>query len=104
MKAVEGLGIDVEVTPKKAYVSLRRNKQFAWVQPSTKTRLDVGLTLKDVTPQGKLEASGSFSAMCTHRVKVEQESEINNDLIKWLKMLMSRLADEYQIACLLPFV
>jgi hypothetical protein len=38
---VGNFGSDVEISPKKAYVSLRRNKQFAIIQPSTKSRLDV---------------------------------------------------------------
>src|SRR5262245_35159784 len=69
-KKIRGCGTDVELSPKKAYVSLRRSKQFGLLQPSTATRLDVGLNLKGVAPSGRLEASGSFNAMCTHRVRV----------------------------------
>ena len=60
--AVTGLGADVELAPKKANVSVRRRRQFALLQPSTPTRLDLGLILKDVPPAGRLEASGSFKS------------------------------------------
>jgi hypothetical protein len=83
--AVRSFGKDVEVSPKKAYVSLRRNKQFAIVQPSTASRVDVGLTLKTTTPQGRLEASGSFNAMVTHRVRVSRPEDVDAELVKWLK-------------------
>jgi predicted transport protein len=85
MKAVNAFGKDIEVSPKKAYVSLRRKKQFAIFQPSTKTRLDVGLNIKGLAPSGKLEESGSWNAMCTHRVKLENLSGINDELIEWIK-------------------
>ena len=75
----------MEVSPKKAYVSVRRKKQFAIIQPSTKTRLDVGLNLKGVEPNGSLEASGSWNAMCTHRVKVEGEKMISKELIEQIR-------------------
>lgn len=79
------LGADVEISPKKAYVSLRRNKQFAIIQPSTKTRVDVGINLKGAKPAGRLEASGSFNAMVSHRVRIGARSEVDAELQKWLK-------------------
>ena len=85
IKAISAFGKDVEVSPKKTYVSLRRSKQFALIQPTTKTRLDVGLNLKGVAPSGRLEASGSFNAMCTHRVRVESPDQIDKALTTWLK-------------------
>jgi predicted transport protein len=78
-------GPDVEADPKKAYVSLRRKKQFALVQPSTAKRLDLGLNLKGVVPEGRLEASGSFNAMCSHRVRLESLADINQDVKGWLR-------------------
>ena len=83
--AVRGFGSDVEVSPKKGYVSLRRHKQFAIVQPSTASRLDIGLNLKGVAPSGRLEASGNFNAMCTHRVRIEGEAGLDANVKKWLK-------------------
>lgn len=85
MKAVMKFGADVEPAPKKAYVSLRRNKQFAILQPSTKSRLDVGINLKGAGAKGRLEASGSFNAMVSHRVRIERAADIDKELIGWLK-------------------
>ncbi|MBD1396213.1 DUF4287 domain-containing protein [Pontibacter sp. JH31] len=78
-------GEDVELAPKNAYVSVRVKKQFALFQPSTKTRLDVGINLKGTEPVGRLEKSGSFNAMCSHRVRLESLEDVNPELIGWLK-------------------
>lgn len=83
--AIQKFGADVEVSPKKTYVSLRRSKQFALIQPSTATRLDVGINLKGTPAKGRLEASGSFNAMVSHRVRVESALDLDAELIGWLK-------------------
>jgi predicted transport protein len=85
LAAIQKFGKDVDVSPKKAYVSLRRNKQFALVQPSTATRLDVGINLKGTEPTRRLEASGSFNSMVSHRVRVSKAAEIDKELLGWLK-------------------
>jgi predicted transport protein len=85
LKAMKKFGTDVEIAPKKAYVSFRRNKQFAIVQPSTKTRVDVGINLKGHPADSRLESSGSFNAMVSHRVRVESLGEVDKQLIGWLK-------------------
>lgn len=76
---------DVDPSPKKAYVSLRRNKQFGLVQPSTATRVDVGLNLKGKDPSDRLEMSGSFNSMCTHRVRLTSVSDVDDELVGWLR-------------------
>lgn len=83
--AIDKFGGDVELAPKKAYVSLRRSKQFGIIQPSTKTRVDVGLNLKGVEPTDRLEASGSFNAMVSHRVRLGSADDVDAELIGWLK-------------------
>ncbi len=85
MQSINGFGKDVAVSPKKAYVSLRRKKQFAIIQPSTKARLDVGVNIKGLRPEGNIEPSGSWNAMCTHRIKVEDEKNITKELIAVIK-------------------
>lgn len=84
-KAVGKFGADAELSPKKTYVSLRRKKQFGLVQPSTAERLDVGINLKGVPAKGRLEASGSFNAMVSHRVRVAKAADIDDELVGWLK-------------------
>lgn len=84
IKAAQACG-EVEIAPKKAYVSLRRSKQFAIIQPSTKARLDLGLNLKSVAPSGRLEASGAFNAMVTHRVRLEKAADVDKDVKSWIK-------------------
>lgn len=82
---VKGLGGDVEIAPKKANISVRRNKQFALIQPSTRTRMDLGIQLKGVAPEGRLEASGSWNSMVSHRVRIEDPSDFDDAVKGWLK-------------------
>lgn len=84
-KAVRAFGADVEISPKKTYVSLRRSKQFALVQPTTKTRVDVGLCLKGTAAGPRLEAAGSFNAMVSHRVRLEKPADVDAELVTWLR-------------------
>jgi predicted transport protein len=85
MADIKKFGKDIEVAPKKAYVSLRRKKQFAIIQPSTKDRLDVGLNIKGVPVSGNVEEGSKWNAMCTHRIKIQDEKIINKELINWIK-------------------
>ena len=85
IKAATALGKDVEVSPKRTYVSLRRNKQFALIQPSTKTRVDLGINFKNEPANGRLENSGSFNAMVSHRVKLGKPADVDKDVKAWLK-------------------
>jgi predicted transport protein len=75
----------VEFAPKKAYVSVRRAKQFAIIQPTTATRLDIGINLKGYAPTTRLESSGSFNAMVSHRVRISHVGEIDSELESWLR-------------------
>ena len=78
-------GNDIELAPKKGYVSLRRKKQFAMIQPTTTTRIDVGLVLKDLPTTERLESAASFNALFTHRVRVNNINDVDEQLISWLK-------------------
>lgn len=85
MTVIRGFGDDIELAPKKGYVSLRRKKQFAMIQPTTATRVDVGLILKDVPTTERLESASNFNAMFTHRVRLAALNDVDDHLIGWLK-------------------
>ena len=82
---ITAFGDDVEVAPKKAAVSFRRKRQFALVQPSTKTRVDLGLKFDDRPHAGRLEPSGPFGSMCTHRVQLTHPDQVDEDVERWLR-------------------
>ena len=79
----KSLGPDVEEAPKKGYVSLRRRKQFAMLQPGARW-VNVGLVLPGVKATARLEATGTWNALFTHRVRVESASGIDRELTRWL--------------------
>ena len=86
IELAKSFGNDVEVAPKKANVSLRRKKQFALVQPPTKTRIDLGLKFKDKPFEGRLEKSGPFGTMCSHGVQITSIDQVDDELINLLKL------------------
>lgn len=82
---IKAFGEDVEIAPKNAYVSLRRKKQFAILQPATKTRFELCLNLKGQPGEGKLEPISTPGAMCSHKINISSASEIDDEIISWLK-------------------
>lgn len=81
---VTSLGSDITITPKKGSVSIIRKRQFILIKPATKTRIDLGFKLKDKPTTDRLERSGPFGSMCTHRVRLTDVSEIDADLKDWI--------------------
>lgn len=82
---VKTFGDDVTITPKKTAVSIIRKRQFALIKPATKTRIDLGLKLKDKPETDRLGNSGPFGTMCTHRVQLTDSNDVDSELTKWLK-------------------
>jgi len=81
---MSAFGNDVSVMPKKDSVSLVRKKQFALIKPATRTRIDLGIKLKGIEPAGRLEGSGPFGTMVTHRVRLEKVGDVDKELEAWL--------------------
>jgi hypothetical protein len=80
-----GLLGSFDVTPKKGYLSLRRRKQFAMIQPSTASRIDLGLILSaTMPPAGRLESAATFNPLFTHRVRITAAADLDDELAGWL--------------------
>ena len=87
---IKTLGNDVTITPKKGSVSIIRKRQFVLIKPATKTRIDLGFKLKDKPVTERLENSGPFGTMCTHRVKLSDASEVDDQLKEWISEAYSK--------------
>jgi hypothetical protein len=85
--AAGALGSDVEIAPKKTGVSLRRAKQFAVIEAPSRTRIALGLNLRDVEATGRLLAAGG---MCTHRVDLGALEDIDAEVLGWLREAYDR--------------
>jgi predicted transport protein len=84
--AVGAFGGDVELAPKKAYVSLRRRKQFASVGPAA-GQLEVCLNLPGNAPSDRLKAT---TGMATHKVRIADASGLDPELLGWLREAYDR--------------
>lgn len=62
----------------------RRKKQFCLLEPKTKTRLEIGLNMKGVPADGRLEPYGS-NTMCSHKIRIEQASDIDAAVWSWIR-------------------
>jgi predicted transport protein len=86
LDAANALGNDVAIAPKKAYVSLRRKKQFATLRPASKTRFEIGLNIKEQESEGKLEKIDKPNSMCSHQINISAEETPDNEVLNWLKV------------------
>jgi hypothetical protein len=82
----KSLGKDVKACPCKTIVPLYRNHVFAQLKPSTKTRVDLGLALKDEPAGGRLLDTGGRAKgdRITHRIAVAAPAEIDDEVKRWL--------------------
>lgn len=80
-------GDDVEIAPKKASVSLRRSKQFALVEPATRSRVDLGLNLKGEPATQRMRA---VTGMCTHKVAITDVAEVDDEVVSLLRLAYDR--------------
>jgi predicted transport protein len=84
--AVSSFGGDVELAPKKTYVSLRRSKQFGQVGPAS-GHLEVCVNLPGHPGTERLKPT---SGMATHKVRIADADGLDAELIGWLREAYDR--------------
>jgi len=75
---------EFETLPKKNYISLRRKRQFAMLGPTTNTRVEVGLNVKDLAADARLLEQPKGS-MCNYIVRVTDTAQVDAQLFAWIK-------------------
>jgi hypothetical protein len=83
MVAVQAFGA-FERAPKKGYVSLRRQKQFAMVGPATKELVEIGLNAKDLPDHPRLKRLPP-GGMCQATTRIGSPAEVDALLTGWLR-------------------
>lgn len=78
---------DVSVQTRKGFVTLVSSRRtFASIEPTTKTRVDLGLRLDGLAPAGRLEPARSMgNSSVTHRIGLRSPADIDDEVIGWLE-------------------
>ena len=78
---------EVTVQTRKGYVSLvGPRRTFASIEPTTRTRVDLGLRLADQPPTGRLEAARSLGqSQMTMRIALTSTADIDDEVLDWLR-------------------
>ena len=81
------MGKDVKVSPCQTMVPLYRKHVFAQIKATTRTRIDLGLALKDTKTPRRLIDTGGFAKKdrITHRIEITSLEDIDAEVKKWLK-------------------
>lgn len=77
----------VELQARKTYVALVGPKRtFASIQATTRNRIDVGLRLDGVEPQGRLLPAKSIGqSSMTHKLALSSVDDVDAEAVGWLR-------------------
>jgi len=89
LDAAAGLG-DVVIQSRKTFVSLVTSKRtFARVQPTTKTRVDLGLRIDGQRPKGRLKPSKLHDTMKL-QIGLTSPADVDAEVLDWLQLAYDR--------------
>jgi len=82
---VAAVGAPTAISATDSYISLLKGGAKFAIVAATADRLDVGIKLKGVEPTDRFEASGSWNSMVTHRVRITDPAQLDDELRDWLR-------------------
>ena len=83
----KGLGPEFSMYQCAGQTTFRRNRQFAWVKPATKTRVDLGLALPGYVAGGRLLAVTGTNDKDRIRLRIalSRPEEIDAEVQAWMR-------------------
>ncbi len=81
------LGPDIRVSPCQTIVPIYRNHVIAQVKPTTRTRIDLGLALRDTKTPKRLVDTGGFAKKdrITHRIEIDLIEDFDDEAKHWMR-------------------
>jgi len=78
---------EVEVQARKTYVALiGPRRTFASIQPTTRTRVDIGLRFDDAADAEGLEPAKSIGqSSMTHKLALSSPDDVDREAVGWLR-------------------
>jgi hypothetical protein len=93
MRMAKEVAADIKFCPCQTIIPFYREHVVAQIKPSTRTRIDFGLSLgPDVPFTSRLKDTGGIKKKdrITHKVEVTKLDDIDRDLRKWLRAAYDR--------------
>lgn len=81
------MGRDIRVCPCQTIVPIYRNHVIAQIKPTTRTRIDLGLALRDSKTPARLINTGGFAKKdrITHRIEIASIKDFDDEAKRWMK-------------------
>jgi hypothetical protein len=82
------LGSDIRVSPCSTIVPIYRKHVIAQIKPTTRTRIDLGLALKNAKVPKRLINTGGFEKKdrITHRIELTVPNDFDAEARRWMKI------------------
>jgi Domain of unknown function (DUF5655)/Domain of unknown function (DUF4287) len=82
------IGPGIRVSPCATIVPIYRKHVIAQIKPTTRTRIDLGLALKNAKVPKRLINTGGFEKKdrVTHRIELSKPEDFDSEAMRWMKV------------------